>query len=65
MESGTDLVFRTTASGAYQGVRRNELAIAAGFAWTSPYLTQSDGYNAAIAAVFVETTRAWASTVRQ
>ena len=51
MEDGTDLVFRTTASDAYQGVALAELALANGI--TDIAISYSnDDYNAAIAEVF-------------
>lgn len=53
MESNTDLVFRTAASDAYQGVTLAELAISKGITDIAVSFANDD-YNAAIAAVFVE-----------
>ena len=51
MEDGTDLVFRTTASDAYQGVALAELAMANGITDIAVSYSNDD-YNAAIAEVF-------------
>ena len=51
MESGTDLVFRTAASDAFQGKALAELAIANGI-MDLAISYANDDYNAAIAAVF-------------
>ena len=53
MENGTDLVFRATASDAYQGVALANLAIEKGIEDIAVSYANDD-YNAAIAAVFVE-----------
>ena len=53
MENGTDLVFRATASDAYQGVALANLAIEKGIEDVAVSYANDD-YNAAIAAVFVE-----------
>jgi branched-chain amino acid transport system substrate-binding protein len=53
METGTDLVFRTAASDAYQGVALAELALAKGIKDIAVSYANDD-YNAAIAGVFVE-----------
>lgn len=53
MESGTDLVFRTTASDAYQGFALAELAIENGYTDIAVSYANDD-YNAAIAEVFVK-----------
>jgi branched-chain amino acid transport system substrate-binding protein len=53
MESGTDLVFRTAASDAYQGVALADLALAKGIKDMAVSYANDD-YNAAIAAVFAE-----------
>lgn len=62
MEDGTDLVFRATASDAYQGVALAELAIAAGYTDLAVSYANDD-YNAAIAAVFVEAYTGMGGTV--
>ncbi|HCP81974.1 MAG TPA: ABC transporter substrate-binding protein, partial [Octadecabacter sp.] len=51
MEDGTDLVFRTTASDAYQGVALAELAMANGITDIAVSYSNDD-YNAAISEVF-------------
>ena len=51
MEDGTDLVFRTAASDAYQGVALAELALAKGIKDIAVSYANDD-YNAAIAGVF-------------
>ena len=51
METGTDLVFRTAASDAYQGVALAELALAKGLTDISVSYANDD-YNAGLAAVF-------------
>ena len=53
LEEGTDLVFRTAASDAYQGVALAELAMASGISDIAVSYAQDD-YNAALAAVFAE-----------
>lgn len=53
MEDGTDLVFRSAASDAYQGVALAELAMANGMKDIAISYANDD-YNAAIAAVFAE-----------
>jgi len=53
MEDGTDLVFRTAASDAYQGVALAELALAKGVKDIAVSYANDD-YNAAIAGVFAE-----------
>jgi branched-chain amino acid transport system substrate-binding protein len=53
MESNTDLVFRTAASDAYQGIALAELAMAKGLKDIAVSYANDD-YNAAIAEVFVE-----------
>ena len=53
MEDGTDLVFRTAASDAYQGVALAELAMANGMTDIAVSYANDD-YNAAIAEVFVQ-----------
>jgi branched-chain amino acid transport system substrate-binding protein len=53
METGTDLVFRTAASDAYQGVALAELALAKGIKDIAVSYANDD-YNAAIAGVFAE-----------
>ncbi|AKS46016.1 branched-chain amino acid transport system substrate-binding protein [Octadecabacter temperatus] len=62
MEDGTDLVFRTTASDAYQGVALAELAMAQGMTELAVSYANDD-YNAAIAAVFVEAYEGMGGTV--
>ena len=51
MEDGTDLMFRTAASDAYQGVALANLAVAQGITEIAVSYANDD-YNAAIAAVF-------------
>ena len=51
MENGTDLVFRTAASDAYQGIALAELAMSKGIKDIAVSYANDD-YNAAIAAVF-------------
>ena len=51
LEEGTDLVFRTAASDAYQGVALAKLAIDSGISDIAVSYAQDD-YNAALAAVF-------------
>jgi branched-chain amino acid transport system substrate-binding protein len=51
MEDGTDLMFRTAASDAYQGVALANLALAQGITEIAVSYANDD-YNAAIAAVF-------------
>ncbi len=53
MEDGTDLVFRSAASDAYQGVALAELAMAAGYTEMAVSYANDD-YNAAIAEVFAQ-----------
>ena len=53
METGTDLVFRSAASDAYQGVALAELALAKGITDMSVSYANDD-YNAGLAAVFAE-----------
>lgn len=53
MEEGTDLVFRTAASDAYQGVALAELALAKGIKEIAVSYANDD-YNAALAGVFSE-----------
>lgn len=53
MEDGTDLVFRSAASDAYQGVALAELAMANGMTEIAVSYANDD-YNAAIAEVFVQ-----------
>lgn len=62
MENGTDLMFRTTASDAYQGVALAELAIANGFTDIAVSYANDD-YNAAISEVFVEAYEALGGTI--
>ncbi|WP_281982057.1 ABC transporter substrate-binding protein [Thalassorhabdomicrobium marinisediminis] len=62
MEDGTDLVFRTTASDAYQGVALAELAMANGYDNIAVSYANDD-YNAAIAEVFVEAYEGMGGTV--
>lgn len=62
MESGTDLVFRSAASDAYQGVALAELAIANGMNEVAVSYANDD-YNAAIAAVFSEAFTAAGGTI--
>lgn len=62
MEDGTDLVFRSAASDAYQGVALAELAIAQGMTDIAVSYANDD-YNAAIAEVFVEAYTAMGGTV--
>lgn len=62
MEDGTDLVFRTTASDAYQGVALAELAMANGMTELAVSYANDD-YNAAIAAVFVQAFEEMGGTV--
>ncbi len=62
METGTDLVFRTAASDAYQGVALADLAIANGIK-DMAISYANDDYNAAIAAVFAEAYTAAGGTV--
>lgn len=62
MEDGTDLVFRATASDAYQGIALADLAIANGMTEMAVSYANDD-YNAAIAAVFVEAFTAAGGTV--
>jgi len=53
MEKGTDLVFRSAASDAYQGIALAELTIAKGMKDIAVSYANDD-YNAAIAAVFAK-----------
>lgn len=53
MEKGTDLVFRTAASDAYQGIALAELVLAKGIKDIAISYANDD-YNAAIAAVFAK-----------
>ncbi|MEL6958259.1 MAG: ABC transporter substrate-binding protein [Pseudomonadota bacterium] len=53
MEDGTDLVFRSAASDAYQGVALAELAMANGISEIAVSYANDD-YNAAIAEVFAQ-----------
>jgi len=53
MESGTDLVFRTAASDAYQGVALAELVVGKGIKEIAVSYANDD-YNAALAATFAE-----------
>lgn len=62
MEDGTDLVFRATASDAYQGLALAELAMANGLTEVAVSYANDD-YNAAIAAVFVEAFEGMGGTV--
>ncbi len=62
MESGTDLVFRSAASDAYQGVALAELAIANGINEIAVSYANDD-YNAAIAAVFADAFAAAGGTI--
>ncbi len=62
MEDGTDLVFRSAASDAYQGVALAELALANGTKDIAVSYANDD-YNAAIAAVFAEAFAAAGGTV--
>ncbi len=62
MEDGTDLVFRTTASDAYQGVALAELAIANGIKDIAVSYANDD-YNAAIAEVFVQAYEGMGGTI--
>jgi len=62
LEEGTDLVFRTAASDAYQGVALAELAIASGISDIAVSYAQDD-YNAALAAVFAEAFASMGGTV--
>lgn len=62
LEEGTDLVFRTAASDAYQGVALAELAMGAGITDIAVTYAQDD-YNAAIARVFVEAYSGMGGTV--
>ena len=62
MENGTDLVFRTAASDAYQGVALANLAIAKGITDVAVSYANDD-YNVAIASVFSEAFTAAGGTV--
>lgn len=62
MEDGTDLVFRSAASDAYQGVALANLAREAGMDEIAVSYANDD-YNAAIAAVFAEAFAAAGGTV--
>jgi len=62
MENGTDLVFRTAASDAYQGVALANLAIAKGITDVAVSYANDD-YNVAIAGVFSEAFTAAGGTV--
>jgi len=62
MESGTDLMFRATASDAYQGAALAELAMQQGIKEIAVSYANDD-YNAAIAAVFAEAFTAAGGTV--
>ena len=62
LEEGTDLVFRTAASDAYQGVALAELAIASGLSDIAVSYAQDD-YNAALAAVFADAFASMGGTV--
>jgi len=62
MEDGTDLVFRSAASDAYQGVALANLAIEQGIKDIAVSYANDD-YNAAIAAVFAEAFAAAGGTV--
>jgi len=62
MEDGTDLMFRTAASDAYQGVALANLAMAQGIKDVAVSYANDD-YNAAIAAVFAEAFTAAGGTV--
>ncbi len=62
MESGTDLVFRSAASDAYQGVALAELAIAKGIMDIAVSYANDD-YNAGIAEVFVNSFSEMGGTV--
>lgn len=62
MEDGTDLMFRTAASDAYQGVALAELALQKGIKDIAVSYANDD-YNAAIAAVFVTAFTAKGGTV--
>jgi branched-chain amino acid transport system substrate-binding protein len=62
MEDGTDLVFRSAASDAYQGVALAELAIANGMTDIAVSYANDD-YNAAIAEVFVQAYEGMGGTV--
>ena len=62
MEDGTDLVFRTTASDAYQGVALAELAMANGISDIAVSYANDD-YNAAISEVFVQAYEGMGGTI--
>ena len=62
MESGTDLVFRTAASDAYQGVALAELALSKGIKDIAVSYANDD-YNAAIAGVFAQAYAALGGTI--
>ena len=62
MEDGTDLVFRTTASDAYQGVALAELAMANGITDIAVSYANDD-YNAAISEVFVQAYEGMGGTI--
>lgn len=62
MEDGTDLMFRATASDAYQGVALAELALANGMTDIAVSYANDD-YNAAIAEVFVAAYEGMGGTV--
>ena len=62
MEDGTDLVFRTAASDAYQGVALANLAMEKGIEEVAVSYANDD-YNAAIATVFAEAFSAAGGTV--
>ena len=62
MEDGTDLVFRSAASDAYQGVALANLAIEQGITDIAVSYANDD-YNAAIAAVFTEAFEAAGGTI--
>ena len=62
MEDGTDLVFRTTASDAYQGVALAELAIGNGITDIAVSYANDD-YNAAISEVFVQAYEGMGGTI--
>ncbi|MDE0968934.1 MAG: ABC transporter substrate-binding protein [Octadecabacter sp.] len=62
MEDGTDLVFRTTASDAYQGVALAELAMANDITDIAVSYANDD-YNAAISEVFVQAYEGMGGTI--
>ncbi len=62
MEDGTDLVFRTAASDAYQGVALAELTMAKGIKDIAVSYANDD-YNAALAATFAKEFEAMGGTI--